>query len=315
LLVQLFSPCLSGYDCLGHLSSFEALWRFCYNRRRILAQASTSHKRSAKHLPTPLEQRKSGTERSMDTVRLEIAVDNPQAVLAAARGGAERLELCSSLADGGLTPSLGFVEWTMRAVTIPVHCIVRPRAGNFVYSPQEIDVILADIAAMARAGVHGVVVGALTAEHALDRDAMQRIADTARPMRLCFHRAFDLAADREQALEDVIACGAQVLLTSGGAVSLTAGAPEVRRIVRQARGRIEIMGGAGVRLRNAAELWRTVPVDTLHASLRSPWREASHGGPHAANMGSRDEEDLYTVREEDVRAVLSQLEPRAVTAS
>jgi copper homeostasis protein len=250
----------------------------------------------------------------MRNVRLEIAVDNPKAVLSSARGGAERLELCSSLADGGLTPSMGFVQWTLAAVSIPVHCIVRPRPGNFVYSAQELDVILADIRSMRAAGVQGVVVGALNAEHSVDIPAMLRIAEAARPMRLCFHRAFDLTADRVQALEDVIRCGAQILLTSGGAVSMTAGAAEVTRIVDQARGRIEIMGGAGVRLRNAAELWRTVPVDTLHASLRSPWREAAHGGPHAANMGSRDEEDLYTVREEDVRAVLSQLEPRTVAA-
>lgn len=250
----------------------------------------------------------------MRNVRLEVAVDNPKAVLSAARGGAERLELCSSLADGGLTPSMGFVEWTLAAVSIPVHCIVRPRAGNFVYSAQELDVILADIRSMRNAGVQGVVVGALNAEHGVDIPAMLRIAEAASPMRLCFHRAFDLTADRVQALEDVIHCGAQILLTSGGAVSLSAGLDEVTRIVAQARGRIEIMGGAGVRLRNAAELWRTVPVDTLHASLRSPWREAAHAGPHAANMGSRDEEDLYTVREEDVRAVLSQLEPRTVAA-
>ena len=250
--------------------------------------------------------------RPVQPVRLEIAVDNPQAVLAAFKGGAERLELCASLADGGLTPSLGFIEWTLAAVSIPVHCIVRPRAGNFIYSRHELDIIANDIHRMRSAGVHGIVVGVLTHGHAVDCDAMRRFAELVHPMRLCFHRAFDLAADRGQALEDVIRCGAEVLLTSGGAVSLASGAREVTRIVEQARGRIEIMGGAGVRVRNAGELWRTVPVDTLHASLRTPWRSAAHSGPHAANMGSRDEEDLYTVSEDDVRAVLRELEPRAV---
>ena len=245
----------------------------------------------------------------MPNVRLELAVDNPQAVLAAANGGAERLELCSSLADGGLTPSLGFVEWTLASVSIPVHTLIRPRAGNFVYSSQELSVIERDICRMRTAGVQGIVLGILTPDHRVDVAAMRHMAEVARPMRLCFHRAFDLAADRVQALEDVIRCGAEVLLTSGGAVSLYAGAAEVTRLTRQAAGRIEIMGGAGVRLKNAGELWRTVPVTTLHTSLRSPWREAAHSGPHAANMGSRDEEDLYTVREEDVRAVLAMLTP------
>ena len=180
-------------------------------------------------------------------VRLEIAVDHPQAALAAANGGAERLELCASLADGGLTPSPGLIDWALAAVSIPIHGIVRPRPGNFHYSAAELDVMLRDIEAMRKAGAHGVVAGVLTAE---------------------------------------------------------------RQVVDQAAGRIEIMGGAGVRLNNAGRLWRTIPIDTLHASLRTPWREAGTDGPHAARVGSRDEDELYTVREEDVRSVVSTLEPR-----
>ncbi len=247
-------------------------------------------------------------------VRLEVAVDHPQAALAAARGGAERLELCASLADGGLTPSWGFMEWTLAAVSIPVHCMVRPRAGNFVYSQSELDVMASDIESMRHAGVHGVVMGVLTPQASVDVDAMRRLVELAYPMRVCFHRAFDLAADRKQALEDAIYCGAAILLTSGGAGSLPAGAGEVNRIAEQAAGRIEIMGGAGVNARNAGELWHTLPVDTLHASLRTPWPMGNRGSSHAASIGSRDDEDLYTVREADVRAVLRVLEPRIVLA-
>ena len=244
-------------------------------------------------------------------IRLEIAVDHPEAALAAAYGGAERLELCASLADGGLTPSPGLLEWTLAAIRIPVHCIVRPRPGNFHYSAAELDVMLRDIEAMRKAGAQGIVAGVLTEERHVDRDALQRLIEAARPMRFCFHRAFDLAADRRRALEDIIHAGADILLTSGGAVSLLAGAREVARIVGQAAGRIEIMGGAGVRVTNAAKLWRTIPIDTLHASLRSPWNEAGADRQYAARVGSRDEDELYTVREEDVRAVVSALEPRA----
>ena len=250
----------------------------------------------------------------MKNVRLEVAVDHPRAVLAAAAGGAERLELCASLADGGLTASIGFIEWTLAAVSVPVHCIVRPRAGNFFYSEDELQIIANDMRAISKTGAQGVVLGILTRSHAVDTEALMRFAELAGPMRLCFHRAFDLVANRAQALEDIIRCGAEILLTSGGAVSLYAGAAEVTRLAEQAAGRIEIMGGAGVRVKNAGELWRAIPVDTLHTSLRSPWREAAHTGEHAANMGSRDEEDLYTVREEDVRAVLRELAPRAVCA-
>ncbi len=247
-------------------------------------------------------------------VHLEVAVDHPQAVLAAARGGAERLELCASLVDGGLTPSLGIIEWTLAAVPVPVHCMVRPRAGNFVYSPSELDVMARDIESMRRVGVHGVAMGVLTSEATVDMDAMRRLVELAYPMRVCFHRAFDLTADRRVALEDVIHSGADILLTSGGARSLSAGAGEVKRIAEQAAGRIEIMGGAGVNAGNAGELWRTLPVDTLHASLRTPWLMRSRDSSHAASIGSRDDEDLYTVRKEDVREVLRVLEPRAVLA-
>jgi copper homeostasis protein len=250
-----------------------------------------------------------------DPVRLEVAVDNARAVLASAHGGAERLELCSSLAEGGLTPSQGFVEWTLEQVSIPVHCMLRPRAGNFVYSRIDFDILMKELRQLRDAGAHGVVTGVLTPEHTVNVDAMRRIRDLAYPMRLCFHRAFDITVDRRQALEDVIGTGADVLLTSGGAASLFAGAAEATRIVQQAAGRIEVMGGAGVRVNNAAELWRMIPVDTLHSSLRSAWREAAFSNLASVRMGSRDEDELCTVREEDVRAVLGGLEPRAVPTS
>jgi copper homeostasis protein len=250
-----------------------------------------------------------------EPVRLEVAVDNAHGVLAAARGGAERLELCASLAEGGLTPSQGFLEWTLEQVSIPVHAMLRPRAGNFVYSPTEFEILIKELLQLRAAGAHGVVTGILTPEHTVDLDAMRRIRDLAYPMRLCFHRAFDITHDRYQALEDVIDTGADVLLTSGGAASLFAGAEEATRIVQQAAGRIEVMGGAGVRVNNAAELWRTIPVDTLHSSLRSVWREAAFSNLASVRMGSRDEDELCTVREEDVRAVMNRLEPRAVPAA
>lgn len=247
----------------------------------------------------------------MSKIRLEVAVDNLNAALQAAKGGAGRIELCSSLADGGLTPSLGMTQVVLASISIPVHCMVRPRAGNFVYSREEIAVMLADIAAFRDAGAHGVVLGVLTRDNIVDVAAVQQLIDAARPMRVCFHRAFDHAVDRSQALESVIGCGADVLLTSGGAASLHSGAAEVTRLVKQAAGRIEIMGGAGVRINNAAALWQQVPVDTLHGSLRSPWREATQLGEHDAAIGARDEEDIFTVRDTDVRALVDQLTPRA----
>jgi copper homeostasis protein len=248
-------------------------------------------------------------------VSLEIAVDNAEAVVAATRGGAQRLELCSSLADGGLTPGIGFVEWARRTTPVPLHCMVRPRGGNFVYTPAELAIMELEIAAMRRAHADGVVFGVLTSCSRIDIKAVRRLVAAARPMRVVFHRAFDLVADLAQALEDVIACGADILLTSGGAPTLEQGLPTVATLVERAAGRIEIMGGAGVRIANAGALWERSNVDTLHASLRSKWTAGRHtpaeGG---ATMGAHDGEDIYTVREEDVRAVLAMLTPRTETA-
>jgi copper homeostasis protein len=247
----------------------------------------------------------------MQNVRLEIAVDNAESVLAAIRGGAQRLELCSSLVDGGLTPGIGFVEWARRTTSIPLHAMVRPRGGNFVYSPSELTIMEREILAMRGAGVNGVVFGVLTSCSRVDIKAVRRLAAVARPMHVVFHRAFDLVADLAQALEDVIACNANILLTSGGAPTLELGLPTVTTLVERAAGRIEIMGGAGVRLTNAAQLWAHSPIDTLHASLRSPWPQGQHtpaeGG---ATMGAHDADPQYAVREEDVRAVLAMLRPR-----
>ncbi len=247
----------------------------------------------------------------MHTPRLEITVDHPEAMLAACRGGAERIELCASLADGGLTPSLGWAVWARASTRVPLHAMVRPRTGNFVYSDAELAVIERDLLAMQAAGVDGIVLGVLSARNEVDVPAMRALVAAAHPMRVVFHRAFDLAPDLDEALEQVIACGAHVLLTSGGAPTLELGLPSVSRLVDRARGRIEIMGGSGVRLANAARLWERSGIDTLHASLRSPWPRASQqNSTGGATMGSRDADELYTVREDDVRAMVSALTPR-----
>ncbi len=244
----------------------------------------------------------------MQPIRLEVAVDHAEAALAAARGGAERLELCSALVDGGLTPSIGLVEWAVSTLKIPVYCMVRPRSGNFCYSDNELDVMERDIRALQTAGAHGIVCGVLTADRTVDAAAMRRLVQTADPLPVVFHRAFDLTADLSQALEDVIACGARVLLTSGGEPTLDEGRAVVAKLIAQARGRIQIMGGAGVRLHNAKRLWEELPVDTLHASLRSPWTEAECAD--TAAIGARTEGALFTVREQDVRDVVAVLKPR-----
>ena len=237
---------------------------------------------------------------------LEICVDSLRAAQAAARGGANRIELCGELGSGGVTPSLGLLEAVLASVSIPVHCMIRPRSGDFCYAGDELQAMERDVALAGAAGAAGIVVGVLTREGGVDVAATTRLVRAARPMRVTFHRACDVAlstgADPEAVLDDVIRTGADILLTSGGAARVTEGSSTVARLAAHARGRIEIMAGSGVRLDNAAAIWETTHADALHASLRRPL------SPQDAGNMLPDTPPAFELRETDVRTLAATLQ-------
>ena len=237
----------------------------------------------------------------------EICVDTLEAAQTAARGGATRVEFCSALAEGGLTPSLGLVALARETVSVPIHVMVRPRAGNFVYSHDELSSMERDIDLFKDAGIDGVVLGLLTPAGTIDVGRTRQLVERARPMAVTFHRAFDECADLTRALEDVIVSGATALLTSGGAPSLALGATRVAELVRLAGGRLEMIGGAGVTIENAAGLWRSTGVAAMHASLRramSSLPPNRHVDAAAALPGGHVEAQPVLL-EEDVRALVA----------
>ena len=191
---------------------------------------------------------------------LELCVETLANAEIAARGGAHRIEFCGELADGGITPSLGLLEQVVAAVAIPVHCMIRPRGGDFCYSTGELRAMERDIQLAKAAGAAGVVLGVLTRGGTVDVPATRHLVEIARPMQVTFHRAFDVTRDLDAALEDVIAAGADIVLTSGGAERITEGIDVVMRLVERAGTRIEIMGGSGVRVQNAAALCEATGV-------------------------------------------------------
>ncbi len=205
---------------------------------------------------------------------LEIAAGSLDSALAAQAGGAGRVELCGSLADGGTTPSHGLVAAARDRLTIPLHVLIRPRAGDFLYDEAEQEVMLRDVEACVRLGCDGVVIGALDADGRVEQGICRALVDAAGPLGVTFHRAFDAVRDPERALEDVIALGCGRVLTSGARATALEGADAIAALVRQAAGRIRVMAGAGIRPGNVLEVLARSGVDEVHASARTLRRSA-----------------------------------------
>ena len=209
-----------------------------------------------------------------DGLLLEVCVDDVAGLNAAVEGGADRIELCSSLDLGGVTPSAGLMAEAARA-GLPVIALVRPRAGGFVYTAAEERVMLNDIARAADLGLAGVAIGALNEDSMLDLAMIERLAARAAGLQLTLHRAFDLVPNQAEALEQAITLGFHRILTSGGALHALAGAAQLAALVAQSRGRIRILAGSGITPDNVGALLAATSVHEVHASCRAPGTEPS----------------------------------------
>ena len=198
------------------------------------------------------------------SVLVEACVDAIDSALEAERGGAGRLELCGELLQGGVTPSAGLIGAVWERVEIPVFVLIRPRAGDFLYNADEVDVMVRDIAAARAMDVDGVVIGALTRDGDVDIGTVHTLVEAAGRMKVTFHRAFDFARDREVALEALIELGVDRVLTSGGAATALEGAAALASLVRQANGRIAILAGGGINAGNVAAVVRESGVAEVH---------------------------------------------------
>ena len=200
-------------------------------------------------------------------VAFESCVESFEAAVASAAGGAARIELCADLDVGGTTPDAALLSRTVLAVPIPVFAMVRPRGGSFVYGADEVRALEHDILAMAAAGAHGIVVGALDRRGDVDVELMRRLIAVARPLPVTCHKAFDDARDLSAALDALVALGVDRVLTSGGSPSAAEGAEVIARLVRQAGDRLAVMAGGGIRRHNVADLVRRTGVREVHARL------------------------------------------------
>lgn len=199
---------------------------------------------------------------------LECCVDSVASACAAQKGGADRLELCSGLVVGGLTPSPALTALVKEQTGLPVRALIRPRFGDFLYSDWEVEQMAGEISALQKAGADGVVIGCLTPDGDLDGKAMRILCQAAGGLPTTLHRAFDMCRDPFQTLEDAVTLGIDTILTAGQQNSCTEpGARELlRRLQKQAAGRLAIMAGGGVNDQAIRLLWEQTGVSVYHMS-------------------------------------------------
>ena len=199
-------------------------------------------------------------------MKIEIVVYNFESAVHAQAGGADRIELCDSPADGGTTPSIGMIELVRSRLNIDLFVMIRPRGGDFLYSHEEYEIMKRDVMAAKRIGADGVVFGILTAAGRIDTDRCKELIQLAKPMGITCHRAFDMTRDLSLSLEECISCGFDRILTSGGKPRAIEGVETIAELNNQAKGRIGIMPGSGVNETNVMEIVNKTEVDQIHFS-------------------------------------------------
>jgi copper homeostasis protein len=235
--------------------------------------------------------------------RLEICVDSIESAVTAQVAGADRIELCSSLPEGGTTPSYGMISSVRDNLTIGLHVLIRPRAGDFLYSDAEFDIMRRDIETCGELGVDGIVTGILLKDGKIDKERVALLREIASPMTLTFHRAFDLCFNPMTALEDVIACGAERLLTSGQMNKASEGWQLIKDLVRKAGQRIIIMPGSGIDESDILWLAENTNAREFHLSGRKIIDSEMSFRNNTIPMGAAQELSEYSRKVADAQKI------------
>ena len=207
---------------------------------------------------------------------LEVCANSVQSAINADIAGAQRIELCQNLNEGGTTPSWGAIQYCTQHLSLKTFVLIRPRTGDFCYSDAEFEVIKNDVLECKRLGVAGVVVGFLNSDYTIDKEKTVEIVKLAAPMEVTFHRAFDICAQHEQSLEDIIDCGCHRILTSGFKKTAEEGVEELAKLKLLANGRIAILVGSGINQHNIAEIATKTGLTEFHASCKKVIKDTAY---------------------------------------
>lgn len=219
-------------------------------------------------------------------LELEICANSIESAIAAEKGGADRIELCTNLAEGGTTPSHGQIKWCIENLQLEIWPLIRPRGGDFLYNNSEFECILEDIIYCKKIGCHGIVTGILNKYGSIDEERCAKIIVAASPMPVAFHRAFDMSNNLSNSLETIIDLGFVRILTSGGKENAQIGANEIAKLILQARERIELMPGAGINTDNIKEIAEITGAKSFHTTAKSVVSSKMQFRNEASKMGN-----------------------------
>ncbi|WP_318471511.1 copper homeostasis protein CutC [Photobacterium leiognathi] len=243
------------------------------------------------------------------SIQLEVCIDNIESLHYAQQGGATRIELCSSLTLGGLTPSSGFMALAAKHAKVPVYAMIRPRQGDFLFSSEDVEIMLADIYAARQTGLQGIVIGALTKHGHIDKDIVASLVKEANGLGVTFHRAIDQCIEPFAALDTLMHYSCERVLTSGLASNAPAGSQMIKEMVNYCGNKLSIMAGAGVNPDNVRELITATGIHEVHLSGKTTRPSAMTNISASAHMGSAaiDDFQIPVTSAETIKTVALQL--------
>ena len=237
-------------------------------------------------------------------IKLEICVYNAESCLKAQEAGADRVELCASMQEGGLTPSLSMIEFAHRRLGIDTMVMIRPRGGDFLYSDDEFESMKNDVEMCRRIGVSGVVFGILTPEGRVDAERNAILVKAAGNMQTCFHRAIDMCRDYCQAASDIASLNFTRVLTSGAKQNALQGADNIAKIKHILQGKVEVMAGSGVNPMNIKDIYLKSDADAFHFSAKTLKQSAMQFKNPDVSMGCNAGTDEYSMYTADKNQIL-----------
>lgn len=224
--------------------------------------------------------------------QIEVCIDNLESLHNAISGGATRIELCSSLSLGGLTPSYGFMKKAVLLSPVPIYAMIRPRQGDFLYDSDDIEAMLEDIYVAKKAGVQGIVIGALNKVGEIDMDTSRQLVNASNGLGVTFHRAIDQCSNYHLAIENIAELGCERILTSGLSSNALEGKEIISSMVNLSKGRFSVMAGAGVTANNAVAIVESTGVRELHLSGKSTRMTKMSSISDKAKMGAEGLNDF-----------------------